>query len=575
MTNSPPAPPTEKRGAGGSTRVSEHAPVVVLLNSLLLTLVATLVVGFMGVTRDRERFERAQRVVEDRIESRLGTYTAMLYGVRAFLTASDTVSADAFRRYVAQLEIARRFPGAQGIGFSRRLSVDPSPGATPAETSGASTAPADGGERHAIVFLEPLDRRNRAAIGFDMFRDSVRRDAMTRARDSGASALSGRVELVQEIAGVKQPGFLLYVPIYAGGGVPATVEERRARLVGFAYSPFRAGDLFTAVFAGDTAQLDFHVFDGEAIQPAALLYDSSPEHDEALARGRYAATSSLAFGGHRWTLGFTKEPHGWVLLVLLPAVALGGIALSGLLYRVSRSETRARRAAERSEAVRARFYAAMSHELRTPINAIIGYNDLILDGIYGEINDRQRSGLARSQRAARHLTALVNDVLDMSKLEAGMEELELEDVAVVSLIDEVLYIVRPVLARYGTEVRVETACRHAVRTDPRRLRQILLNLLSNAAKFGDGKPVKLRCTDEADGSLRIEVEDQGLGIAEEDLDRVFEEFVQLRTGQRMEGTGLGLPISRRLAELLGGQLDVRSEPGRGSTFRLVLPRASA
>ena len=573
MTNPPPAPLKEKRGAGGSTRVSEHAPVVVLLNSLLLTLVATLVVGFMGVTRDRERFERAQRVVEDRIESRLGTYTAMLYGVRAFLTASDTVSPDAFRRYVAQLEIARRFPGAQGIGFSRRLSRDASPGVTTPDTSAAA---ADGGERHAIVFLEPLDRRNRAAIGFDMFRDSVRRDAMTRARDSGASALSGRVVLVQEIEGAKQPGFLLYVPIYAGGGVPSTVEERRARLVGFAYSPFRAGDLFTAIFAGDTAQLDFHVFDGKAIDPASLLYDSSPERDDALApRRRYAATSQLAFGGHRWTLGYTKEPHGWVLLALLPAVALGGIALSGLLYRVSRSEARARRAAERSEAVRARFYAAMSHELRTPINAIIGYNDLILDGIYGEINDLQRAGLGRSQRAARHLTALVNDVLDMSKLEAGMEELELEDVAVVPLIDEVLYIVRPVLARYGTEVHVETACRHSVRSDPRRLRQILLNLLSNAAKFGDGKPVKLRCTDEPDGSLSIEVEDQGLGIAEEDLDRVFEEFVQLRTGQRMEGTGLGLPISRRLAELLGGQLDVRSEPGRGSTFRLVLPRLPA
>jgi signal transduction histidine kinase len=212
----------------------------------------------------------------------------------------------------------------------------------------------------------------------------------------------------------------------------------------------------------------------------------------------------------------------------------------------------------------------MSHELRTPLNAIIGYNSLLLDEIYGPLPDAHRRGIERSQQAAKHLLELVNDVLDMSKLEAGKIEIEATSVHIPTLITELFSTLRAVAESRGCELTLDCHIAEPIRTDPRRVRQILLNLLSNAIKFGAGKPVRVRCAESA-AEAWVEVEDKGPGIAPDDIHRIFEEFVQL-PHVAAGGTGLGLPISRRLAELLGGRVEVESTLGCGSTFRIVLPK---
>ena len=227
---------------------------------------------------------------------------------------------------------------------------------------------------------------------------------------------------------------------------------------------------------------------------------------------------------------------------------------------------------ERALATRSRFYAAMSHELRTPINAVIGYTELILDGIFGPVDERQRDALERSQRAARHLLELVNDVLDLAKIEAGRIGVEIETVDPRHLVAELLDTVRPLAEENGVPLEVQAPgppCLPVV-TDPRRVRQIVLNLLSNAIKFGGRKPVAVSCRGLGDGGVEIAVADRGRGIAPEDQERIFEEFVQIDR-QSGTGTGLGLPISRRLAQLLGGSIRVHSAPGEGSTFTVRLP----
>jgi signal transduction histidine kinase len=246
--------------------------------------------------------------------------------------------------------------------------------------------------------------------------------------------------------------------------------------------------------------------------------------------------------------------------------------------RVHRAEMQTRQAEaarERALRVRDRFYAAMSHELRTPINAILGYNDLLLAGVYGPLRPEQELGLERSQRAARHLLELVNDVLDLSKLEAGKTEVQVEEVDVPALVEELFVTVRPLAGERGSELRVTCGGETVppVRTDPRRLRQILLNLLSNAIKFGRGEPIVVRCAERREGGVAVEVVDRGEGIAAADIPRIFDEFVQL-PGAVPGGTGLGLAISLRLARVLGGALEVDSVPGAGSTFRLLLPAAA-
>jgi signal transduction histidine kinase len=228
-------------------------------------------------------------------------------------------------------------------------------------------------------------------------------------------------------------------------------------------------------------------------------------------------------------------------------------------------------ALEQAMGARNRFYASMSHELRTPINAVIGYSTLMLDGIYGPLNAKQREGLQRTLKAARHLLELVNDVLDLSKIEAGKIELSVQAVMFPALIEDLFVTVRPLADEYGSTLTLEMQSEpFNIVSDPRRVRQIMINLLSNAIKFGEGKPISVRCKQTEAGGVEIEVIDQGVGIAEDDIPRIFEEFVQV-SESKQPGTGLGLPISRRLAQLLDGSLTVCSTPGEGSTFRLTLP----
>jgi PAS domain S-box-containing protein len=235
-------------------------------------------------------------------------------------------------------------------------------------------------------------------------------------------------------------------------------------------------------------------------------------------------------------------------------------------------DERDRALAEVREAMqhRSRFYASMSHELRTPINAIIGYTELLMDQIYGDIPETQREALERVRRAASHLLELVNDVLDLSKIEAGKLIIEPEPVNVLALIRDLEATMEPLARTHDVEIgfHFDPSCEEPISTDPRRLRQILMNLLSNAIRYGEGAPVDVRC--ERSGSVRIAVQDHGPGIAPERLHDIFDEFVQIGVTES-GGTGLGLPIARALARSLGGDVTVDSAPGEGSTFTVILP----
>ncbi len=252
---------------------------------------------------------------------------------------------------------------------------------------------------------------------------------------------------------------------------------------------------------------------------------------------------------------------------LLEAEARSAAKLSQMNEELHRRQI----ALEQAMGARNRFYASMSHELRTPINAVIGYSTLMLDNIYGPLNAKQKEGLQRTLKAARHLLELVNDVLDLSKIEAGKIELSLQPVMFPALIEDLFVTVRPLADEYGSNLSLSMESEpFNIVSDPRRVRQILLNLLSNAIKFGEGKPIRVVCKQCDDKGVEIEVVDEGVGIAKEDITRIFEEFVQV-SESKQPGTGLGLPISRRLAQLLDGSLTVCSTPGKGSAFRLILP----
>jgi signal transduction histidine kinase len=221
------------------------------------------------------------------------------------------------------------------------------------------------------------------------------------------------------------------------------------------------------------------------------------------------------------------------------------------------------------------FLANMSHELRTPLNAIIGFSEVLAEQMFGPVNDKQADYLKDILESGRHLLALINDILDLSKIEAGRMELELSDFSLPGAIDNTLTLVRERAHRRSIELQRDVDAQlGVVRADERKVKQVLLNLLSNALKFTpEGGRVAVRATMYG-GSAEIAVTDTGVGVAPDDQATVFEEFRQVgKAEKKAEGTGLGLAISRKFVELHGGRIRVTSEVGKGSTFAFTLPMA--
>ncbi len=217
------------------------------------------------------------------------------------------------------------------------------------------------------------------------------------------------------------------------------------------------------------------------------------------------------------------------------------------------------------------FLARLSHDLRTPLNSIIGFTRLLLKEMPGPINDEQRKQLAMVEGAGAHLLELINDVLDLSKIEAGRLELTFADVAVGELAEEIAALMSPLAAEKGLAWQLDVADPDVVlETDRRKVIQILANLLGNAVKFTREGSVGLSVRRD-DGDVLFEVTDTGIGVPAEAQERIFQEFEQVSPDDRADGTGLGLAIAQRLAGLLHGSISLNSEPGAGSTFTLRLP----
>jgi len=251
---------------------------------------------------------------------------------------------------------------------------------------------------------------------------------------------------------------------------------------------------------------------------------------------------------------------------------------SGALIQANTELRVAWEKAEESNRLKSNFLANMSHELRTPLNAIILYSDLIMEEAQALALSETQEDLRKIQCAGKHLLSLIDDILDLSKIEAGRISLNLEEVPVGGLIEEITLQTAPMIGKKANRLVLEAdPALQSLITDPLRLRQILINLLSNAAKFTTEGTITLgvRPGDTGEG-VQFYVRDTGIGITPEQQGRIFERFTQGdgSTTRRFGGTGLGLALSRRLAELLGGTLEMESEAGQGSTFFLNLATLS-
>ncbi len=401
----------------------------------------------------------------------------------------------------------------------------------------------------------PPPRRDEigAMIGvLALFRDSqIERERLTRAAEAE------RRTLIDAVAGLSE-GFVLFD---AEDRLAVCNEQFRTLLAD-------RGEMLKPGVAFETIVREF------ALHGSIALGDEAPE---AWIRRRVARHLSprgpmeLAIG-KRWILVTERRTHDG-----------GTVSLYSDITDLKQREielSRARAEAEQANQVKSEFLANMSHELRTPLNAIIGYSQMLREDAEDDGNQSAVADLKKIESAGNHLLGLINNLLDLSKIEAGKMDVFIEPVAVAALIGDIRQMVEPLAARNGNTLEVEIEPDVGIlRTDATKLKQSLINLLSNAAKFTRNGRLGLtvRRDPARAGAVRFEVSDTGIGMTPGEMQRLFQAFHQAdaSTTRKFGGTGLGLAITRSFARMLGGDVEAASEPGKGSTFILTLPDAPA
>jgi PAS domain S-box-containing protein len=687
---------------------------IILVASLLLTAAVWYISNTSVIRSASARFNYRADDIKDAIASRMKEQEDVLRGGVGLFAALDTVDRKQWRTYVQKLELEKNFPGLLGYGFS--LLVHPRDLATHIQGVRNEGFPTYDvwpvGQREiytSIIYLEPFANRNLRAFGYDMFSEPERRAAMERARDTGASSVSGMITLVQETEKDVQRGFLMYLPVYRAKQLLETAEARREALIGYVYSPFRINDLMTGILGG-ASDIGFKIFDAGAAIPERVLYnfDAKVQLADLQQRSVFTSTRSLTIGGRTWTLLFYAGPEylsisekiqpifvavGGTLINLLLFLFLGSIAkqqeraeklakdmtvelndaairtkaiietvVDGLitinedgivesvnpsaekLFGYSSAEligknvkvlmpdpyhsehdsylNRYRREGgariigrgrevsgkrkdgsifpmdlgvsemwlgttrlfvgtvrditERKQVERLKneFISVVSHELRTPLTSIRGSLGLIAGGATGELNPKAGELIRIAYKNSERLTNLINDILDVEKIESGLMQFDLRPQELMPLVEQAVEANLAYARQLGVELEITTATRGIqIQVDADRFMQVMANLLSNAAKFSPPQGrVEISIT-QHDSTARISVRDHGNGIPSEFQGRIFQKFSQADSSETRTkgGSGLGLSISKAIVEQMKGRIYFETSIGEGTVFHVVLP----
>ena len=579
--------------------------------------------AWSGARRDEDailaaRFEYRARDLVTATVRRMAVYEQVLRGMRGFMRGRIDLSRREFADYFQVQNLQEHFPGIEALGVAsiiprEQLAAHEAALRRQGFTDYRVTPDAVREVYTSITHIEPFSGRNLRAFGYDMYGEPVRRAAMDAARDSGAAALSGKVVLLQEDQDA-QPGFLMYVPVYRPGMPVASVEQRRAAIVGWVYAPFRMADLMRGVGGIDAADLQVAVYDGAFLDtdpdPDALLFRS--EDATAWRRPLFRHTVPLTISGRRWTVDIasspafearrdSRRPH----VIAITGAGLG--FLLGLVVWLLASERRRalqlaramtlelRQSYERNEAERSRMDAILrSSQKLEAVGKLTGGVVHDFNNILYVISANVQLMLKSGNNLEKRLRNVLDAVERGTKLSAQLLAFARRQPLHPSVVDvgDLLARMDSLLQRAaGESVAIELVRRPAggvlwsALVDPNQLENVILNLVINArdAMTGAGKvTITLANLDAgntaalADPEIEpgeyvlIAVSDTGEGMPPEVMERAFEPF--FTTKPEGEGTGLGLSMAHGFVKQSGGHIRIASAPGEGTTISIYLPR---
>jgi signal transduction histidine kinase len=529
-------------------------PVLVLVGSLVLAILATLLSWRYEESRRHAAIDAAVTAEMSRLDAQVAGHLALLRATRAFVKVEGAgLTTERFGQFVSGLRVREQYPGIQGIGWSPRVSGD--------------------GE-FRVLFLEPADARNRAALGFNMHSEPVRAEAMDRARDSGTFAFSGAVILKQEIDPEKNPGFLVYTPAYAGDGIADSIEARRERLTGFVYAAFRANDFFSTALPGTEGVRVVSIVSSASGRTARLFGPDGAGTEPGVDR-------TLDVGGQVWHLHFELvDPALRTRPNLVPLVILaGGLAISILLFELARTQHKRRSRAEARASAMARqvefselLIGIVSHDLRNPLN-VIHLNAALLER--SGLKDELLRCVKRIESSTALSMRLIRDLLDFTRARLG------GGIGIVRAPGDIVAVVQQVVDQARLEhpqrpIELHVDGDGTGTWDADRISQVISNLLANAIVYGSAdSPVDVR-VDCTGADVLLHVSNGGAPIPADVLPTLFEPFRQhdAAAGASRRNIGLGLYIVREIVKAHGGTISVASTAGQGTTFTMRLPRTS-
>jgi signal transduction histidine kinase len=535
----------------------------------------------------------------------------LLKGGRGFIESNRAITRQTFAEYVKSLELGKNYTGVLGIGFVKVVAADERTALFEKMRSEGyadfQIFPATEKEAYYVTaYLEPPDERNQKVVGFDMSSESDRSVALERARDSGDAATSAGLTLFQKGENDTEREFIICLPIYKDGKLPASLAERRENIIGFIYSPFRASDFLNEIQNVKIASdISLKIYDGEPKEGNLLAQNAERQiatfHNQLDKNHR--ALKEIDVAGRKWFVEYNSLPEfaaqsslGWSPLIFIIGMIFSFLFFGMTYWEASariklqstaadlfeaeqqkqnllEKEQAARLSAEQANRTKDEFIAVVSHELRTPLNAIAGWTRILRTDDLSE--NTQKLALEKIDKNLRLQTKIVEELLDYSQIVSGTIKLEDSEVNFSDVFENTFSEIEPTAREKSIEFLKNNQLNgHLVLGDADKIKIVIHNLLTNAVKFTHSGGKIETAVQENNGAIQMTIKDNGRGIALDFLPHIFDRFTQADASSTRNsgGLGLGLTISNHIMKLHNGKIEAHSEgKGKGATFTVSVP----